>query len=245
VLAVHSAARNQHGRIPLLVTRNCGNGKVLFMGTDSAWRWRRGVEDTYHYRFWGQVVRWMSHQRHLAHADGIRFFFSPESPARGDRVFLNATVFDRSGLPVTEGPVEVTISSAAGGMEKLDMNAEPGGWGVFTGSFVPREGGRYEVEVVCKAADRRVKAEVLVSSPRRERVGRPARAGVLREIASITRGRYGTADQLEEMVRSINLLPEPKPIEERLRLWCHPLWAALIVGLLALYWAGRKLIGMI
>ena len=43
-----------------------------------AWRWRRGVEDTYHYRFWGQVVRWMAHQRHLAHKEGIRFFYNPE-----------------------------------------------------------------------------------------------------------------------------------------------------------------------
>ena len=44
----------------MIVTRSAGNGKVLYMGTDSAWRWRKGVEDTYHYRFWGQVVRWMS-----------------------------------------------------------------------------------------------------------------------------------------------------------------------------------------
>ena len=27
------------------------------MGSDSAWRWRRGVEDKFHYRFWSQVVR--------------------------------------------------------------------------------------------------------------------------------------------------------------------------------------------
>src|SRR5581483_8673212 len=72
VLAVHSAFRNEWGRIPLLVTRNAGAGKTLFLGTDSAWRWRRGVEDKYHYRFWGQVVRWMAHQRHLSEKEGIR-----------------------------------------------------------------------------------------------------------------------------------------------------------------------------
>ncbi|MEC8973687.1 MAG: hypothetical protein VX509_07180, partial [Verrucomicrobiota bacterium] len=43
VLAVHSERRNQFGRIPLLAIRDAGRGKVLFMGTDSAWRWRRGV----------------------------------------------------------------------------------------------------------------------------------------------------------------------------------------------------------
>lgn len=66
VLAVHANRRNRFGRIPLIVTGTAGNGKVLFMGIDSAWRWRRGVEDKYHYRFWGQVARWMSYQRNMA-----------------------------------------------------------------------------------------------------------------------------------------------------------------------------------
>ena len=63
VLAVHSELRNQWGRIPLLAIRSAGRGKVLFMGTDSAWRWRRGVEDKFHYRFWSQVARWMAHKQ--------------------------------------------------------------------------------------------------------------------------------------------------------------------------------------
>ncbi|MFM7107404.1 MAG: hypothetical protein ACKOZU_02180, partial [Planctomycetaceae bacterium] len=61
VLAVHEDAGNEYGRIPLLVTRTYGAGKVLYMATDGAWRWRKGVEDKYHYRFWGQVVRWMAY----------------------------------------------------------------------------------------------------------------------------------------------------------------------------------------
>ena len=80
---MHSSLRNDEGRIPLLVTRPYGNGKVLFMGTDGAWRWRLGVEDKYHYRFWGQVIRWMAHQRHLAQGERIRLSFSPETPRTG------------------------------------------------------------------------------------------------------------------------------------------------------------------
>jgi hypothetical protein len=245
VLAVHSTARNRFGRLPMLVSAEHGNGKVLFMGTDSAWRWRRGVEDVYHYRFWGQVVRWMSHQRHLAHAEGIRFFHSPAAPVRGERVFLNATVFDTAGSPVTAGPVEVTVTAPSGSTEKLVMNPVPGGWGVFTAEFIPREGGAFTAEVAARAAGRRVQAAVQVSSPEIERVGRPARPEVLRELAAITGGRHGTVGQLDELVEAIRLLPDFKPVESRFRLWCHPLWAALLIGLLACYWAGRKLAGLI
>jgi len=245
VLAVHSEARNQHGRLPLLVTRTCGNGKVLFMGTDSAWRWRRGVEDTYHYRFWGQVVRWMAHQRHLAHSEGIRFFYSPESPRRGDSVFLHATIYDQNGLPFQGGTVQASITAANGQTDELTLSPEPGGWGVFTGSFSPREGGKHNVALKCPEAGRSIKAQFVVSTPQLEQTGRPVRSSVLTELASITRGKCGAIQDLGKIVQEINLLPEPRPVEERLRLWCHPLWCALIIGLLGVYWAGRKLLGMI
>ncbi|NIP94436.1 MAG: hypothetical protein GWO24_13710, partial [Akkermansiaceae bacterium] len=55
ILAVHATEANRFGRVPLIVTRTFGSGKILYMGADAAWRWRRGVEDKYHYRFWGQV----------------------------------------------------------------------------------------------------------------------------------------------------------------------------------------------
>ena len=58
------------------VTKTYGTGKVLFMGTDSAWRWREGVEDRYHYRFWGQVARWMAYQRTMAQGQSMRLFFT-------------------------------------------------------------------------------------------------------------------------------------------------------------------------
>ena len=83
VLAVHGNRRGKYGPIPLLVTKSAGSGKVLFMGIDSAWRWRRGVEDLYHYRFWGQVARWMSYQRNMASGQRIRLFFNPERPEAG------------------------------------------------------------------------------------------------------------------------------------------------------------------
>ena len=72
VLATHSTEANRFGRVPLIVTKTYGSGKILFMGTDGAWRWRRGVEDRYHYRFWGQVVRWMAYQRNMSSGDKMR-----------------------------------------------------------------------------------------------------------------------------------------------------------------------------
>ena len=47
-------------RNALIVRQNYGLGRVLYVGLDSTWRWRKGVGDLYHHRFWG---RWCAGRR--------------------------------------------------------------------------------------------------------------------------------------------------------------------------------------
>ena len=245
VLAVHSSIRNSRGRIPLLVTRTSGNGKVLFMGTDSAWRWRRGVEDKYHYRFWSQVVRWMAHQRHLSHEDGIRLSWSPEMPQAGSTVYLQATVTDPSGYPAEQGTVRADIRSDSGEQERLAFAMEEGGWGVFTSTWQPRRTGNHHLELRSDANGRRLETTIPVIDPVLEQVGRPVNLRILREIASITGGVLARDADPRGVVDVLQSLPEPEPLELRFRLWANPWWGAFQLLLLAVYWAGRKLVGLI
>ena len=99
VLAVHSNFVTEWGKMPLLAIRQVGAGKSLYLGSDSAWRWRRGVEDKYHYRFWSQVVRWMAHGRYVAEKEGIKLIPTPEKPRLGEKVFLRCIVLDQNGFP--------------------------------------------------------------------------------------------------------------------------------------------------
>ncbi len=211
VLAVHSNLRNHEGRIPLLVTRPFGNGKVLFMGTDGAWRWRLGVEDKYHYRFWGQVIRWMAHQRHLAQGERIRLSFSPETPRAGDTVSLLATVFDSAGFPITKGALSAQILAPSGATERMEMTPLPGGWGVFKGDYTPRAGGRLHVTVKNESGDQRLETDLNVQLSSREEVGQPANLAILRDIASLTGGLSGGTGDLNKLLGKIALLPNPVP----------------------------------
>jgi hypothetical protein len=245
VLAVHSSLRNDLGRVPLLVTRPAGAGKVLFLGTDSAWRWRRGVEDKFHYRFWGQVVRWMAHQRHLSGKDGIRLSYSPETPQAGDTVFLQSTVMDESGFPIDSGTVTGKVTSPGGRVERLEFSPLAGGWGVFKASFTAMESGSYKMEVASEAHGRHLETEMVVAPPLLEKQGQPINAQVLREIADISRGASFSADDLDKVVRQIALLPEPAPAEKRVRLWSDPRWGGAILLLLTVYWVGRKWAGLV
>ena len=247
VLAVHEDATNDYGRIPLLVTRPFGAGKVLFMATDGAWRWRKGVEDKYHYRFWGQVVRWMAYRRTMAKGEQMRLLFSPEQPEVGQGVALDATVSDAAGEPLQEGRVTVLVTAPSGGTETVRLAApgEQGSWGVFSGSWTPREPGSHGLTLTCAETGDRLEASVFVQGVPGEAVGEAARPDVLEEIARLTQGSVVMPDTLPELVRSLATLPESPPEVRRLRLWAHPAALATLVSLLGLFWVARKWQGLI
>ena len=102
-----------------------------------------------------------------------------------------------------------------------------------------------KLSVSCDEAARKLETDLLVSKPVREKLGQPANLAVLKEIADITHGAFGGIQEFDQIVRKISILPDPKPLEKRIRLWCEPWWGGLILLLLAAYWTARKLAGMI
>jgi len=244
VLAVHEAARHpQYGRYPLLVTRAGGQWKVLFMGTDSAWRWRKGVEDTYHYRFWSQVVRWMSHQRHLAQDEGIRFFLHTRATAARRQGTAQRDGARQLGAPIGAAKVLVTLKAPSGTSETVELNSDDTEWGVHSGNFVPREGGKWKWKCRARAAGRKMKSTLEVTVPVLEKEGLPAKLDVLREISSLTSGKLIAPAEMSQLISSLSVLPERKPEELRWRLWCDPWWCAGLLVAFATYWVCRKIGG--
>ena len=245
VLAVHANRRGKYGPIPLLVTKPAGNGKVLFMGIDSAWRWRRGVEDLYHYRFWGQVARWMSYQRNMASGQRVRVFFTPERPEPGATVTLNANAFDPNGAPLEKGVVAVDLTAPDGRTQRIELRKNDTNWGAFSGRFKVDLPGVWKIRATATGAeDKPLSTTLLAQGVEIEKTGQPARPEVLEEMAKVSRGRVIHPSQLADLVKEISALPEPRPLETRIPLWSH--WATLttLIFLLGLFWTGRKLNGM-
>lgn len=246
ILAVHDQEATDSGRVPLIVTKTYGTGKVLFMGTDSAWRWREGVEDKYHYRFWGQVARWMAYQRQMAQGESMRLFFSPDRPRVEDVVTLNANVLDSQGGPLDQGSVVVQAIAPSGRTHTIRLQpGEEDAWGLFVGSFVPDEPGDHRLVAACAETGASVETELSVQGLSRERLGRLARFDVLEEIAAITGGRLTPVSEVRSLLDYLATLPEPEPTVHRTRIWAHPLWGGFLVLLLAVFWIGRKMIGAV
>ena len=247
VLAVHAnRSSGNYGRVPLIVTKTAGSGKILLMGIDSAWRWRRGVEDKYHYRFWGQVARWMSYQRNMASGQRIRVFYTPERPSPGDSVTLHANAFDKNGAPLSEGKVTLNLTAPGGTTRALDLAKDDNAWGSFTGRFAIDTPGAWKLSASIVDDDAKpVETTLLAQTVDLEKTGQPARPDVLEEMSRIARARMIQPESLPDLIKEITALPEPRPLENRVPLWHH--WATItaIIALLALFWVARKFNGQI
>jgi hypothetical protein len=245
VLCVHKSATNEYGRIPLLVTRTYGTGKVLFMGTDGAWRWRKGVEDKYHYRFWGQVVRWMAYQRNMAKGKTVRLYFQPDQPSVRSTVTLHANVMTAGGEPVEDDEVTAKVTAPSGKVDSLRFTHEGDEWGLFSTQLTPAEAGQHRIALSAKRSGASLDTTFFVQGAAIERVGHPARPEVLEEIARVTHGKVVEPDQLQTVVQSLAALEEPAAEVRRLQLWSHPVLASAIVALMSLFWICRKVVGLV
>jgi hypothetical protein len=218
---------------------------VLFMGTDGAWRWRKGVEDKYHYRFWGQVVRWMAYQRNMAKGETMRLYYSPDQPQVRQTVSLSANVMERNGEPLSKGDVTARITAPSGKVETVRFTATGEEWGAFQARFTAAEPGKHAVTLACPQTGATLETSIFVQGDVAERVGRPARPEVLEEIARVTRGQVLAPGKTDQLLRSLAGLPDPPPSVRHVPLWCHPALAGAVVALLAAFWIARKAVGLV
>ena len=135
--------------------------------------------------------------------------------------------------------------SAAGRGEQLELCEVGGGWGVSGAGLSPQGAARFALALDAPDQDRELKTKLTVSLPKREKLGRPVNRPILGEIATITGGESAGTDHLDEIIKKISVLPEPRPAEIRTRLWSNPWWGGAILLLLVVYWTGRKLAGLV
>jgi len=238
-LAYHDKDRNAYGAVPLVVTSRAGRGKVLYMGIDSSWKWRRGVEDRYHYRFWRQMSRWMAYQRSLTEGEQARLFLSQESPTEGDRLRLSLQAMNKDGRPADRELVRLLISSP-GEREQIIPLVPTGQWGTFEGEQEIRTAGAHQLAVEI-GGERVAERTFTAQKAARETVGDPAEPEVMEELARITGGKAMPFAMRASMLTALEEVASP-PLRYEFSPLAHQWgWYVALVGLLVLSWILRRL----
>jgi hypothetical protein len=252
VLATHAKAKNDFGSIPLVVTRSFGTGKVLYLGTDSIWRWRKGVEDKYHYRFWSQMVRWMSYQRNMSAGKTMRVYYAPEQPKVNQVLTITAQGQSQSGEPLIASSFFLNLRAPDGSSQEKKLDSEKTtsrpdstGWGVFATDIIPKTAGDYQLTIENRATDERIELNVFVQGSNREAIGTPANLDGLADLARVTRATSLERNNLLPMFEATKRRSEVKQTDFSIAPAKKPWTMAIFLMSLTLFWYFRKQAGML
>jgi len=242
---------------PILVEQSYGLGKVLWVGTDNTWRWRYKTADKYHYRFWGQVVRWATSGTLPVGTEHIRFGTDRGRYEDADDVTVLARILTPEGKPVSDAQVDAVLlrdpepgqSTPSPELARIRLSHVERSGGRYEGLFPHVPTGRYHVKLVVPGSEESLKdlaaAFDVVSAPVRELADLAADRAALTRLAAASHGRIGDTWDIPRLAQH---LPEVAWTETRNRQ--KPLWQSFtMLGLLCIMvtaeWVIRKRIGLL
>lgn len=247
VLAVHPRDRNQHGPYPLVAWHRYGSGTVFWLGFDEAWRWRAQVGDKYHYRFYGQILRFLSLQ---SFTRSKRFFVTTDQKTYdvGEEVVVTAEIRDRD-LAGDKPTQDVLVDKPDGQTETLALAAVEGEKGKFKGTFKPVQLGKYTARIDPGAAGAQSEVatrDFVVSLPKLETQEPRMDQEGLERLATASGGKVLSLGELSTIPDQLQPLTEVyRGGRSERELWDQPWVFALFFGLLLLEWIGRKLLRLL
>jgi hypothetical protein len=239
-LAWNPALEGRYGKLPLIAYQFAGKGRVLFVGTDSTWLWRQNVGDRYFDKFWGQSLRFVARREDKFNKSWMEVRPIRAQPGEPARIELMA--FTTDGQPRTEEKLAVQAFGPEAA-EIIEVTADPGTPGRYTGRIVPPKTGDYRLRFQPEGAppvEALLKALPGGEELRHPNINRPALAllastsgGRLVELADLA----SIPDQLKGDTKLIELHREAT-------LWDNWLMLAVLVVLYSVDVGLRRLTGL-
>lgn len=121
---------------PVIASAFSGLGKVIYIGSDSFWRWRKNAGYTYHHRLWSQLLLWATAGRTAGNNRFFKLITDRNEYSPGETVNLQARIFGESGQPLLDATAAVRIVNSWGDTVR-NVLLQP----------VPDSGGEYRGEI--------------------------------------------------------------------------------------------------
>ena len=245
VLAWNPSVRLAQGKLPLISWHLAGEGKVMFIATDSTWLWRRTVGDRFFYKFWGQSLRSMAPRDE---SGGAKSFIEvrPVRVQPGEEATIELTAFaDAEGKPREEPELVVAINGP-GGSDSIKLHRDPRRAGRYRGSFLPTEAGKHAVSYTPPSGDPEQGAEALLNvmiAPEEFRQPQLNRA-TLEGLAQATRGSLMPLDQLGSLERKLTGKTLTTKRQDQATIWDNWLVLVILVLVYSIDVGIRRLMGL-
>ncbi len=242
----------------LISTIRAGLGKVLLLNFDQTWRFRYGVGDTYHHRFWGQVTRWGAGPNLRSGNDFVRLGTDRLSYTPSDPIEVTAKVLDPERRPVTDADVEVEVWKNGERLRTQGLSYRSDSSGLYETSLAGLdEEGEYELKLVGDEVEaalaavpdgpKEIATELLVVTTRNpvELAELTADRDFLNRATSMTGGKLVEFNDLSSLVDSFGSPKEVLKERRNVTLWDK--WPLLLgfLGLLTTEWVTRRRSGLV
>jgi len=235
----------------LLVAQRFGLGRVVLLDFDSTWRFRYGVGDTYHHRFWGQMMRWGTGENLRSGGEYVRLGTDRLSYTPNEAVKVTAKVLDRNREPVTGGGVYVNVYKGKDRLQRRQMTYREGSNGIFETSLTPlATEGSYRLELDGGPVNRAmsesglsaVETELLVAATRSavELSELTADHDFLAQTAQLTGGAVAAVDDGGSLVNYFGAAKEVLKERHDIKLWDKWPLLLLFAGLMTTEWILRR-----
>jgi len=186
-------------RRPLIAEQFVGAGRVLFIGTDATFRWRRNIGDYLFYRFWGQAIRRVARSGKRS-GENNWMEVSPVVTVAGESVAVELYAVDADGQPLMDSQASIRVTCGERAQTiMLDRSTEPG---CFRGTWRAAKVGDYRLTYTDERGTS-VSAAVRVAESGRELLRPDVDRDTLGSLAEVSGGGMLELDQIAQLPQKL------------------------------------------
>ncbi len=234
------------GKTPIIAVKNYGEGRTMALNANTTWRWcmglaGRGRGPHYYNRFWRETIRYMIR---TGDVDRVQIFPARDRVNMGEYADINIRVLDEYLQPLDNALLEVRLKKPSG--EKISVSTpeltDGDGW--YETSVYAPDKGEYGIIVRASLHNRLIgenRESFRVSEADREMIRTSLNEGLLKEIASVSGGRYFSAGKMDyQKILERAKEKVPGEISRNITWSWWPFYIVLITALFTEWYLRRK-----
>lgn len=240
----------------LIAVHRVGLGHVAALTFDRTWRLRYRTGDTYHHRFWGQLLRWGGGPRMRAGTENLRIGSDKVTYAPGEPIRVVSKVLSREFRPMPSAIVYAGVYKGEERVARKRLEYREGSAGLYETVLEPlHESGRYSLVLEGRDVDRlhdkdsdgRIGADVLVTADRAplETTELTVNRELLDRVAAFTGGSVVGPDEAASLLDRFG--PGSRTVIEPLNITLWDSWVLMVLLLVLLTgeWLLRRWAGLV
>lgn len=251
VLATHPSDRcvDNSTLQPIIATRRCEKGEVIYIGMNEMWRLRRLHGEEYYKRFWGQLIYRLGLSRALG--SHKRFVVETERPIyqAGDQVRVTAEAFslsfDTLNTPHLEARLITNDPDAINAPQETQIKIPKArGDTIFEATFPVYSPGTHRLLVRDPETSGEFETTFKVAPLSIERRSAARNVRLQQALADETGGRRYELHEFTSLIDDLPSIEINEITEHRKPLWNSWLVLGLVLFLMFAEWTTRKLMNL-